>query len=131
MSGPTDVTQTEGEVTALVLRWQELRRRGNAPTVEALCAGRPDLADEVARRVRAVEAAERALTLAGDTVAPEGPVSGDGRAAPVPGYEVLGELGRGGMGVVYRARQKGLDRVVALKLVLAGEHAAPSETLRF
>jgi serine/threonine protein kinase len=49
----------------------------------------------------------------------------------VPGYEVLGVLGRGGMGVVYRAWQAGLNRLVALKLIKAGVDADEAELDRF
>src|SRR5262249_22083689 len=53
---------------------------------------------------------------------------------PVPsvaGYEVLSELGGGGVGVYYKARQTNLNRLVALKMILSGAHASPQELARF
>jgi serine/threonine-protein kinase len=65
-----------------------------------------------------------------DGAAPAQPIQPNDIEA-IPGYELLGILGRGGMGIVFRARQLSLKRQVALKMILTGRHARPSERARF
>jgi serine/threonine-protein kinase len=65
------------------------------------------------------------------TPPPSGSTTNDAGYPALPGYEIAGELGRGGMGIVYRARQLRPQRTVALKMILAGAHAEAHELARF
>jgi serine/threonine-protein kinase len=105
-------------------------------TPEEVCAPCPELLPELRarwRQMRRVQADLDALFPA--SVAPGAPppaLPADDTALPqVPGYEVELVLGRGGMGVVFRARHLRLNRPVALKMLLAGAYAGPHERERF
>ena len=135
----------EARLDELIAAYLEAVEAGQSPDRDEWLARYPDLADELRRffanhdrmarvgePLRAAAAAEpptsEAATLAlGET--PTDPLLGKVRY--FGDYELLEEIARGGMGVVYRARQVSLNREVALKMILAGQLASADDVRRF
>jgi eukaryotic-like serine/threonine-protein kinase len=157
-SEPQPGSERERRLQEVLADYLEAIDAGRPPDREALLARHPDLAADLVRffanqdRVDRLAAPLRAppvalgapLPVTGTGAGPGGetvslPAGGLPPAAPGPvarmgdfgDYELLEEIARGGMGVVYRARQVSLNRTVALKMILAGRLASPADVRRF
>jgi WD40 repeat protein/tRNA A-37 threonylcarbamoyl transferase component Bud32 len=138
---PSNPSQREQRLQDILAAYIQAAEAGHAPDRQKLLADHPDLADELAsffanrddfaRLAEPVAPpAAQAATMGAAASAGGVPVVGD-NLRYFGDYEVLEEIARGGMGVVFKARQVSLIRVVALKMILAGQLATPLDVQRF
>lgn len=124
---------TESErIDELLLQWQQSKIDGQTVGAEELCAGDLDLLDELSQRIEAIDQMETLLDVERSNRRHIGEqnLANEAMGFEVAGYELLGELGQGGVGVVYRARHLELDRIVAIKL-LTDIRASRTQLARF
>src|SRR5262245_19006442 len=131
------MTDREGQIDEIIAQYLDAERRGQAPAPDEVIAGHPEFAAEL-RSFFADR--DQFVRIAGGPAAGPDAVNTVGlETLPAPGdrvryfgdYELQAEIARGGMGVVYKARQSRLNRIVALKLILSGQLASPADVDRF
>ena len=128
----------ERRLDEAIAEYLEAVDAGRRPAAEEWLTRFPDLAAELARFFGDQEQVHSLLVAAGPTPGPDDTPTGAHRAPPAGvnlpyfgDYELQEEIARGGMGVVYRARQLSLHRTVALKMILAGRLASAADVQRF
>ena len=127
---------SEEQIADLMLQWEDRRLAGLAASADELCRDCPELKPELARRIDVVESMEGLLdvepvrSVSNATTAPRAGGPPAPQPTHIPGYEILNVLDQGGMGIVYRARQTDLSRIVAVKM-MAGAHPSGPRLSRF
>src|SRR5262249_38292664 len=111
---------------------EQLRRHGQVVSAEDLCSDSPELLDEVRRQI-ALRTPLNAVSERPDSTVSGTPAELAPPAPPptIPRYEVLDELGKGVMGVVYKVRNLAIGRVEALKVMRSRRTADPLVLQRF
>jgi serine/threonine-protein kinase len=123
-----DESESE-KLLELLVEWEELRRQGKDVTPEQLCPDDPSLQATFRERLARRQRLQAALDLPGS--ASRGSLGQSPSLPVIEDYEVGELLGRGGMGVVFRATHKPLKRDVALKIIISGTHAGAEERARW
>jgi WD40 repeat protein len=136
------MSERDARLQSILVAYIEAAEAGHAPGRDELLARHPEFAAELAEFLDGRERIERAAVPlhqaapSASEMVTEAPSEGQ-TAAPLGkvryfgDYELLEEIARGGMGVVYKARQISLDRIVALKMILSGQFAGPEDVRRF
>ncbi|MBY0230765.1 MAG: serine/threonine protein kinase [Gemmataceae bacterium] len=106
-------------------------RQGQPSGIDEEAAANPDLAGELRELWAAAQVADLFARAVPKLPKPRPRPEPKAVAREFGDYEIGEEIGRGGMGVVYKAWQKSLGREVALKMILKGEHATPADVARF
>jgi WD40 repeat protein/tetratricopeptide (TPR) repeat protein/predicted Ser/Thr protein kinase len=138
VSSPHDPTGSVDPLDAVVADYLQAAEAGTPPDRDALLAAHPELADKLRAFFADYDRVDQQvgpfrLAADPDATSDRDPAPADGvpRVKYFGDYELLAEVARGGMGVVFRARQTSLNRVVALKMILKGVLATEKEVRRF